>query len=319
MMGPQVLNLLFEMMLVLVDKHRVLEVRLVAEQNVRVADDIGSDWSRMERSCMCQPPIPEDSGIIPSLYVVIDDVFVGIIYVVCAKNFLAQISAGQDYCCLSIIHPPSSYKSPLSPYKSTIIIPFTIQEAKEVAKVFDDAGAIFIFRDKVHLHPNKTWAIGEPFRWKFERREATKFFLMRKLRELGFIGADNGEVILGLEYPIEWIGSIKCGKEYLRGSRLVLWWRNGWWRWWRRGQLSLFGICEHGGEIVYGIGLVCHGGGLCGDVSEEGGGQLDEGLDIGGGGSVFGSGGFFRRHVVNQLKASKVSENSVSGKEAKLS
>nr|GFA82245.1 hypothetical protein [Tanacetum cinerariifolium] len=91
-----------------------------------------------------------------------------------------------------------------------------------------------------------------------------------------------GEVILGLEYPIEWIGSIKCGKEYLRGSRLVLLWRNGWWRWWRWGQLSLFGICEHGGEIVYGIGSVCHDGGLCGDVSEEGGGQLDEGLDIGG-------------------------------------
>nr|GFB16755.1 hypothetical protein [Tanacetum cinerariifolium] len=122
-----------------------------------------------------------------------------------------------------------------------------------------------------------------------------------QLRELGFIGADNGsprrthglpltvneicgEVILGLEYPIEWIGSIKCGKEYLRVSRLVLLWRNGWWRWWRWGQLSLFGICEHGGEIVYGIGLVCHGGGLCGDVTEEGGGQLDEGLDIGGGG-----------------------------------
>nr|GEX19602.1 hypothetical protein [Tanacetum cinerariifolium] len=55
-------------------------------------------------------------------------------------------------------------------------------------------------------------------------------------------------------------------------------------------------ICEHGGEIVYGIGLVCHGGGLCGDVSEEEGGQLDEGLDIGGGGSVFGSGIFFWRH-----------------------
>ncbi|PWA43747.1 Coiled-coil domain containing protein 109, C-terminal [Artemisia annua] len=31
----------------------------------------------------------------------------------------------------------------------------TVEEAKEVAKVFDDAGAIFIFRDKVHLHPNK--------------------------------------------------------------------------------------------------------------------------------------------------------------------
>nr|GFB56381.1 hypothetical protein [Tanacetum cinerariifolium] len=46
----------------------------------------------------------------------------------------------------------------------------------------------------------------------------------------------------------------------------------------------------------YGIGLVCHGGELCGDVSEERGGQLDEGLDIGGGGSVFGSGVFFRRH-----------------------
>nr|GEZ64238.1 hypothetical protein [Tanacetum cinerariifolium] len=68
-------------------------------------------------------------------------------------------------------------------------------------------------------------------------------------------------------------------------------WRGRWWA-----QLSLFGICEHGGEIVYGIGLVCHGGGLCGDVSEEGGGQLDEGLDIGGGGSVFGSGVFFWRH-----------------------
>nr|GEV26468.1 hypothetical protein [Tanacetum cinerariifolium] len=58
------------------------------------------------------------------------------------------------------------------------------------------------------------------------------------------------------------------------------------------GQLLLFGICQHGGEIVYGIGLVCHGGGLCGDVSEEGGGQLDEGLDIRGGGSVFESGVF---------------------------
>nr|GEV79667.1 hypothetical protein [Tanacetum cinerariifolium] len=101
------------------------------------------------------------------------------------------------------------------------------------------------------------------------------------------------EVILGLEYPIEWIGSIKCGKEYLKGSRLVLLWRNGWWRW---GQLSLSGIYEHGGEIVYGIGLVCHGGGLYDDVSEEGGGQLDEGLDIKGGGSVFGSGVFFKRH-----------------------
>nr|GEX66532.1 hypothetical protein [Tanacetum cinerariifolium] len=68
-------------------------------------------------------------------------------------------------------------------------------------------------------------------------------------------------------------------------------WRGRWWA-----QLSLFGIYDHGGEIVYGIGLVCHGGGLCGDVSEEGGGQLDEGLDIGGGGSVFGSEVFFRRH-----------------------
>nr|GFA25582.1 hypothetical protein [Tanacetum cinerariifolium] len=115
---------------------------------------------------------------------------------------------------------------------------------------------------------------------------------MRKLREIGF----SGEVILGLEYPIEWIGSIKYGKEYLRGSRLVLLWQNGWWRWWWWGQLSFFGICEHGGEIVYGIGLVCHGGGLCSDVSEEGGGQLDEGLDIKGGGSVFESGVFFRRH-----------------------
>nr|GEU96922.1 hypothetical protein [Tanacetum cinerariifolium] len=69
-------------------------------------------------------------------------------------------------------------------------------------------------------------------------------------------------------------------------------WQRGWrGRWWA--QLSLFGICEHGGEIVYGIGLVCHGGGLGGDVSEDGGGQLDKGLDIGGGGSVFGSGVFF--------------------------
>nr|GEV22213.1 hypothetical protein [Tanacetum cinerariifolium] len=94
---------------------------------------------------------------------------------------------------------------------------------------------------------------------------------------------------------------IKCGKEYLRGSRLVLLWRNGWWRWWWWGQLSLFGICEHGAEIVYGIGLVCHGVGLCGDVSEEGGGQLDEGLDIGGGGSVFESGVFFRRHANDRV------------------
>ncbi|GJU64140.1 calcium uniporter protein 6, mitochondrial-like protein [Tanacetum coccineum] len=31
----------------------------------------------------------------------------------------------------------------------------SVEEAKEVAKGFDDAGAIFIFRDKVHLHPNK--------------------------------------------------------------------------------------------------------------------------------------------------------------------
>nr|GEU74023.1 copia protein [Tanacetum cinerariifolium] len=125
--------------------------------------------------------------------------------------------------------------------------------------------------------------------------------LVKEYQEKDKIGSKpnkNGkrEVILGLEYPIEWIGSIKCGKEYLRGSRLVLLWWNGWWRWWRWGQLSLFGICEHGGEIVYGIGLVCHGGGLCGDVSEEEGGQLDAGLDIGGGGSVFGSGVFFRRH-----------------------
>nr|GFA90759.1 hypothetical protein [Tanacetum cinerariifolium] len=73
------------------------------------------------------------------------------------------------------------------------------------------------------------------------------------------------------------------------------WWQRGWRGWWWT-QLSLFGICEHGGEIVYDIGLVCHGGGLCGDVREEGGGQLDEGLDIGGGGRVFGSGVFFWRH-----------------------
>nr|GEW23134.1 hypothetical protein [Tanacetum cinerariifolium] len=80
---------------------------------------------------------------------------------------------------------------------------------------------------------------------------------------------------------------------------LVCRWQRRWrGRWWA--QLSLFGICEHGGEIVYGIGLVCHGGGLCGDVSEEGGGQLDEGLDIGGGGSVFGSGIFFWRHAVRE-------------------
>ncbi|GKA02963.1 calcium uniporter protein 6, mitochondrial-like protein [Tanacetum coccineum] len=31
----------------------------------------------------------------------------------------------------------------------------SIEEAKEVEKVFDEAGAISIFRDKVHLHPNK--------------------------------------------------------------------------------------------------------------------------------------------------------------------
>nr|GEX67155.1 hypothetical protein [Tanacetum cinerariifolium] len=127
--------------------------------------------------------------------------------------------------------------------------------------------------------------------------KSVAWWFSKRIREyVGWAVSIIGEVILGLEYPIEWIGSIKCGKEYLRGSRLVLLWRNGWWRWWRWGQLSLFGICEHGGEIVYGIGLVCHGGGLCGDVSEEGGGQLDEGLDIGGGDSVFGSGIFFRRH-----------------------
>nr|GEU59895.1 Ty3/gypsy retrotransposon protein [Tanacetum cinerariifolium] len=97
---------------------------------------------------------------------------------------------------------------------------------------------------------------------------------------------------------------VEGAREYLRGSRLVLLWRNGWWRWCRWGQLSLFGICEHGGEIFYGIGLVCHGGGLCGDVSEEGGGQLDEGLDIGGGGSVFESRVFFRRNC-NENESTK--------------
>nr|GEW22163.1 hypothetical protein [Tanacetum cinerariifolium] len=89
-----------------------------------------------------------------------------------------------------------------------------------------------------------------------------------------------------------WGGSYRgIGLSWL----LVCRWQRGWrGRWWA--QLSLFGICEHGGEIVYGVGLVCHGGGLCGDVSEEGYGQLDEGFDIGGGGSVFESGVFFWRH-----------------------
>nr|GEV59463.1 hypothetical protein [Tanacetum cinerariifolium] len=85
--------------------------------------------------------------------------------------------------------------------------------------------------------------------------------------------------------------NLKCSGELLPRAKKVIVGKM-WWRWWRWGQLLLFGICEHGGEIVYGISLVCHGGGLCGDVSEEGGGQLDEGLDIGGGGSVFGSGVF---------------------------
>lgn len=33
----------------------------------------------------------------------------------------------------------------------------SIEEAKEFAKAFDDAGVIFIFRDKVYLHPRKVF------------------------------------------------------------------------------------------------------------------------------------------------------------------
>ncbi|GKE23324.1 hypothetical protein Tco_1434836 [Tanacetum coccineum] len=71
MMVQQVLNLIQEMMSVKVDEHQVLgknvveswvhhiiavmqEVRLVAEmQKVKLVDDTESDWSKMERSCMC--------------------------------------------------------------------------------------------------------------------------------------------------------------------------------------------------------------------------------------------------------------------------
>lgn len=33
----------------------------------------------------------------------------------------------------------------------------SVEEAKEVAKMFDDAAVIFIFRDKVYLHPHKVY------------------------------------------------------------------------------------------------------------------------------------------------------------------
>ncbi|GJZ02221.1 hypothetical protein Tco_0520182 [Tanacetum coccineum] len=46
-----------EMLLMMVDEHQVLvmqEMRLVAEmQKVKVVDDTKSEWSNMEKSCMC--------------------------------------------------------------------------------------------------------------------------------------------------------------------------------------------------------------------------------------------------------------------------
>nr|GEW68517.1 reverse transcriptase domain-containing protein [Tanacetum cinerariifolium] len=180
--------------------------------------------------------------------------------------------------------------------------PTTIQKAVQISGALTDE----VVRNGSIKKVEKRGNMGEPSKDKNGRddnkRTRTENVFATTVNPVGRENADNDDEVEPIENETTSVllsKGVGCGPKSL-------------WEQWRETTVDDeydpyddiyegFGICEHGGEIVYGIGLVCHGGGLCGDVSEDGGGQLDEALDIGGGGSVFGSGVFFRRHVVGNV------------------